>query len=310
MDLFKANFLDLRDEAATIAYNRAVHFLEAYLKEMAEQGHQEIPEGKSPDFQYVLYQAQKEYARTGDQDLGDLLVQLLIDRTEEKARNLTQIVLNESLIVAPKLTSDQLDALSLIFYLRYTKYLRMNNLSALHWVLDTYILPFASELSLKESTYQHLEFASCGTILLGNTIQDRFLEQYPGLFSQGFTEERAQGIELPKEVRSSLIGPCLHNGSLLQVVAIDDETIDRRCNEFDIAGEKAGQLKQLQKQHLMSSDKVREYLTSVRPTMENLCKVWEETPIGKMSLTSVGIAIAHANIKRKTGSNFDLSIWF
>jgi hypothetical protein len=28
-----------------------------------------------------------------------------------------------------------------------------------------------------------------------------------------------------------------------------------------------------------------------------------------MTLTSVGIAIAHANLKRETGDNFDLSIW-
>ena len=31
-----------------------------------------------PDFQYALFTVQKEYARNGDKDLGDLLVDLLV----------------------------------------------------------------------------------------------------------------------------------------------------------------------------------------------------------------------------------------
>lgn len=54
----------------------------------------------------MLFSAQKEHARIGDEDLGDLLVQLLVDRTKVRDRNLVQIALNESLEVAPKLTPD------------------------------------------------------------------------------------------------------------------------------------------------------------------------------------------------------------
>ncbi len=72
MDVYKANFLELRDEAAAIAYERAERFVESFLQKMAQEGQKEIPEGKNPDFQAAFYQAHKEYARTGDQDLGDL----------------------------------------------------------------------------------------------------------------------------------------------------------------------------------------------------------------------------------------------
>jgi hypothetical protein len=33
------------------------------------------------------------------------------------------------------------------------------------------------------------------------------------------------------------------------------------------------------------------------------------TPIPNLTLTSVGMAIAHANIKKRSGRDFDLSIW-
>jgi hypothetical protein len=117
MDVFEANFLRLRDVAAVVARERAEAFLDSYLQKMAEEGQAEIPEAENPDLQYAVFSAQKEYARTGDEDLGKLLVQLLADRTKVRDRNLTQIVLNESLSVAPKLPPDQLDALSLTFLL-------------------------------------------------------------------------------------------------------------------------------------------------------------------------------------------------
>ncbi len=78
--------------------------------------HKEYAKGlenaENPDFQRALFTVQKEYALTGDDELGDLLVDLLIDRTKQDNRSLLQIVLNESLSVVPKLTNDQLAALS------------------------------------------------------------------------------------------------------------------------------------------------------------------------------------------------------
>jgi hypothetical protein len=63
--------------------------------------------------QYAVFTAQREFARSGDDQLGDILVDILVDRTKEPDRSLLQIVLNESLNVAPKLTADQLAAFCL-----------------------------------------------------------------------------------------------------------------------------------------------------------------------------------------------------
>jgi hypothetical protein len=37
--------------------------------------------------------------------------------------------------------------------------------------------------------------------------------------------------------------------------------------------------------------------------------IWDETPMKSKTLTSVGIAIAHANIKKRTDRDLNLSIW-
>jgi hypothetical protein len=77
MDMFEANFIRLRDEAAERVWERAEFFLKSFLEEAAREGLTKIPDGRNPDFQYVLYSAQRDYARSGDEDLGELLVTAL-----------------------------------------------------------------------------------------------------------------------------------------------------------------------------------------------------------------------------------------
>lgn len=258
----------------------------------------------------MLFSSQREYARTGDKNLGELLVQLLVDRTKVRNRNLTQIVLNESLAVAPKLPSDQLDALSLTFLFKYTISRGLNSLDYLQWYLDNYILPFVPGASKKQSAYQHLEFASCGNVSVGSVeLEEAIREKYMGLFSEGFTEEELQAVELTPEARTQLVVPCLHDNSLLQVNALDDNDIDSKCEQLNIEPDKAQKLNQLQVSKAMPNDKLRDYLIGIRPQMAHLFEVWNDTPMKYMTLTSVGIAIAHANVKKQTGETFDLSIW-
>ena len=59
----------------------------------------------------------------------------------------------------------------------------------------------------------------------------------------------------------------------------------------------------------MSDVEVKEYLLNLRPDLNSLFDVWENSHVKSLTLTSVGIAIAHANIQRKIGEQFNLSIW-
>ena len=90
LDVFDANFHKLSLAAADIARSRAEHLVEEYLNRLQADAPEALSEMADPDMQYVLYTAQREYARQGDEDLGDLLVQLLVDPgTEVRARTST-----------------------------------------------------------------------------------------------------------------------------------------------------------------------------------------------------------------------------
>jgi len=309
MDVFRANFLEMRDEAAELVLQRAEILLDSFLQEAAREGLTEILEGRNPDFQYAFYSAQKEYARSGDEDLGELLVQLLIDRTKVQKRDLNQIVLNESLAVAPKLTSDQLDALSLIFFHKYFQFGGVESLADLHTRLEEFYFPFVAGASRNHSAYQHLEYVGCGGMsVLEVQSHEPFTRLYAGLFTKGFPES-SLNMSLTEEQKSCLLIPCRRDEAMLQIDAIYEESIDELCERLGIDSRSLPRLKQVQVQNIMRPEEVSDDLTTALPWMAQFFKLWDETPIKSMTLTSVGVIIAHANIKRQTGEDIDLTSW-
>lgn len=235
MDVFEANFLRLRDEAAELVRERAESLLRSFLQEAARQGLPTIPEGRNPDFQYVLFSAQRDYARSSDEDLGKLLVQLLVDRAKVQDRDLAQIVLNESLGVAPMLTPGQLDWLSLIFLLKYQSFGGVKDRTGLYAAFDTYFPPFLIGASRKESAYQHLEYAGAATHnavkLEAHVLLTR---HHPGLFRRGLTDLDLEEVGLSEEARSALIVPSQRDPLLHQVNAATPGEIDNLCQKLGL----------------------------------------------------------------------------
>ena len=86
-DLFSSNFLQLKYEAADLAQARAEEITEKFLDKLNSKSPESISQFKEPAMQDALFTTQKEFAKSGDQDLGDLLVDILIDRVQTKTRN-------------------------------------------------------------------------------------------------------------------------------------------------------------------------------------------------------------------------------
>jgi hypothetical protein len=59
----------------------------------------------------------------------------------------------------------------------------------------------------------------------------------------------------------------------------------------------------------MSHTEVKEKCTEIRSYMSGLFETWSGSLMKNFTLTSVGIAIGHASIKRLIGEFANLSIW-
>ena len=310
LDVFRANFFELAGDAKNIARQRAEEVTEAFLKQLQQQHADGLKQAEDPDFQHALFTVQKEYARCGDKDLGDLLVDLLVDRTKHESRSILQIVLNESLSVAPKLTSDQVAALSMIFLFKYTIHQGIRNHEMLWALLDQHVAPFADLVSDKVSCYQHLEYSGCGTVGLGTVdLPEVFKRQYGALFSKGFDSAQLGGKQLSIPATHPIFMTCINDNTRRQVNGINEKVIRSECERLGLSDDDRDKLVGLHNETLMSADDIKKRIIDWRPYMRRVFETWAGSSMCRFTLTSVGIAIGHANIKKNVGEFTDLAIW-
>lgn len=310
LDVFKANFYELAGVAKEIARARAEEITEAFLSKLQQENPDGFKKSDDPDFQYALFTVQKEYARNGDKELGDLLVDLLVDRSKQEQRDILQIVLNESLITAPKLTESQLAVLAVIFLFRYTQQFGVGNHQMFAEYLDKHVAPFASKLVKNIACYQHLEFSGSGASGLGKINLESILGMtYQGQFLKGFEEKEIIDRSISIGLDERFFMPCLNDPSKLQVRANSKELLDKALEEYAILAEDRAQIHALFDLGKMNDSEIKDKCIEIRPYMSNLFETWSESAMKNFTLTSVGIAIGHANIKRLVGEFANLSIW-
>ncbi|WP_099610027.1 MULTISPECIES: LPO_1073/Vpar_1526 family protein [Vibrio] len=310
IDVFKANFYELAGEAKVIAAERAEQVTEDFLNKLQKENPHGFTKSQDPDFQHALFTVQKEYARTGDEDLGDLLVDLLVDRSKQEQRDILQIVLNESLSIAPKLTKDQLSALAINFLFRYTQNYAVGNHKLLGDYFDKHVQPFSSSLPKNSASYQHLQFSGCGSVSMGSISLEQIIgETYQGLFLKGFDIQEIANREISIGQSHDFFIPCLNDREKWQVRANSKEILEKKMETLNVPQTDRPKILALFNQGKMNNQEIKSKCIEIRPYMENVFDVWADSDMQSFSLTSVGISIGHANLKRLVGEFANLSIW-
>jgi hypothetical protein len=280
------------------------------LSKLQKENPAGLDKSHDPDFQYALFTVQKEYARNGDKNLGDLLVDLLVDRSKQEQRDILQIVLNESLNTAPKLTENQLAVLAIVFLFKYTQNYGIGNHQMFGEYLDKHVAPFVTKVVKNQACYQHLEFSGCGSISLAHSALEAILGKvYQGQFLKGFDQKEVSDRGISIGLDSRFFIPCLNDPSKMQVRANSKELLDKNLETQEISPEDRVKITALFDTGKMNDAEVKQKCISIRPYMKDLFESWSGSPIQNFTLTSVGIAIGHANIKRLVGEFADLSIW-
>ncbi|KAA6340628.1 hypothetical protein EZS27_011517 [termite gut metagenome] len=170
--------------------------------------------------------------------------------------------------------------------------------------------PFTVNLSKEDSLYQHLEYTGCGSISLGESRIEQILSTtYKGLFCKGFTKEQFEKSGTLFQRFSTLIIPCLQDNSKFQLNAMNDEVLENQSKKLEIVQEELNMVKPFMNNYQMSSTEIKELIKSQGDYINNLLDIWDNSSFKNMTLTSVGIAIAIANLRRKTGITIDLGIW-
>lgn len=296
-------------EALETADARINEFRQEILKRFTEKGKANPEAFKDPDFQYLLGDAQEAVARAGDDAVRDTLVDIIAQRSLEKGRTRLAITLSEAATIAAKLTANEFATLSLSYLVRYTIHHAVTSPPALANYVEQMLLPLARDVAREQSSFWHLQAQSCANIEMGQVdLASVFRQQYGGVLGDGFTREQLES-HLPEGKKSALdpfVIPCLNDPSRLQPAAINLNVFKTKAVP---SGLNEGELTNVWGLFENTIPDISERLSRMAPGSPLLFDIWANTPLKNLTLTSVGIAIAHANARRVTGLEAPLNIW-
>lgn len=277
-----------------------------FLTELNERNPDALKNAQDPGVQAAILEAQSGYAKSGDQDLGEILVSLMVERIGSTDRNIQQLALTEAITAAQKLTGSHLRLLTVAFLMISVKYTQLPNHGALYAKIKANCEPFVEDLKFTESDVNYLEAVGCLRISSfgSRVIPDTLRKIYPGFFTKGI--DPTQNTSIKPYLGTPFVTSCLRDPGLVQINAADEDSLLKSIESLPSPEQEI--LKNLLQANLMSDDEIIKDLSLHMPSMEGFSASWNGTSIQRSMPTLTGTAIAHANLKRILGEKFDASI--
>ncbi|WP_369386218.1 LPO_1073/Vpar_1526 family protein [Streptomyces sp. CG1] len=301
MDVFKQNFAQLSQEAMKVAIWRVEEFTLEYLRVLHRRDPLAINHLQEPGVQYALLSGQSNYARSGDPYIGEVLIDLLAERTAMPQRGTVQLALEEAIMASGRISRDHIKMLSIL-----TLRDRLPKSAAIdfkiffkHFMDGAAALLDGIHFSAADSRY----LAATGCVSLGH-LEDDMLETwkqaYPLFFIKGSDNfpEKSLSLSYRRFEKYLILG---------QVREYMRHFIPDRPQGFGDRLDEIGseeEFSTLYRLHSMGVDEVHDVAVGLDSRYEDLAsKLGEAFPFG-VELTTVGIAIGISNLKATVEGDF------
>ena len=262
-----------------------------------------------PDMLRTLFAAEEGYACSGEDDLEEALIDLLVDRAGQTERDLKTHVLNQAVATLPKLTVQQRAALAIIFFTKNSRYVGPFDLVSYYDYVDNFLVPFVDLIPEKGSDFGYMQYTGVGSISLGHiTLEMAFYNSAYGFFMNGFTlEGRDASHSLPNPVAAAtwvpfladpdIFIPCIRDSEKLQINARSLSDVQELADAKNIPT-----LVTHRDTGRMQEPEIKADLITRFPSVEKLFDKWDSLGLSRFELTAVGIAIGHACQRKVVGS--------
>lgn len=185
MTVFENNFAKLGEQVEVLVMERAERLINAYLEKIRTENPEALANTIDPDIRAGIYEAQKDFARSGKEDVEKLLVDLLVERTVSVDSDFKNIILNEALLVASKLSKTQIDILTVSYIGNYISFNTITDPFQYSLLISPYQYLFDSNIDT-HSDYRFLSYLGCIDISIGSIDFTRMIS---GKNIAGFTTE-------------------------------------------------------------------------------------------------------------------------
>lgn len=275
MATFKKSMPSLKESAQYELNKSAKDVSDGFIDKTTEQEEKIIKKifGRlsEPNMQIAIFEAQKGYAKYGNKEKLDRLIELLIEKGKQTPGSLKDILLDDAIEKLSKMTSNQLNILS--YLLAITINDPSNTLEDFHQNYVNALLQFYSSIDNKrlDNDIQYLMQLGCIRQISFAQNENKIIKQiknsYTGLFAAGFTKQEFES-EYSGPINTIII-PCISNNSLWQISALNNNILEQICNNMNITQSQKEVLEKYSNK-ILSNEKIEEILTQMEPNMKDL----------------------------------------
>lgn len=294
------------------------------MAEITEQVYSIYPEVKvlldEPYLYSQLRKIQMEYAKSGDENLRDLLVRFFYQLASQPAKTKEQVFYEEAIAVSPKITESQFSILIFALLQRlpafdegmefddFVKYLK-DKICLVSDQIDLSAPPFLS-FSIDLG---HLEQLGCvrriqhpggSTIPYALFLVSSDSSYLSRLFSKGVTKQELKANFGNLDRYENLLCKCFHDESKLQLKTFSVNTFKERFLTDSVTAEDFKQLNQFFHRFQMDETQISNLLNEKMPCMQ------KANQIGGMlmsyELTYLGILIAKSKYNLSQKEDIDI----
>lgn len=300
-------------EAEAKLEERLTDFRKAVLAEFAKPENEAATEAfKDPDFQFVLDDAQRVFARDGSGDLRDDLVRLLVQRSQLDGKDRLAKILNYSIELAGSFSKHEYAALAMNF-LFTTVVFQTQDQNMLLDQLNAYVRPFYNDLSEITTVYEYIEAQRCGNInyVVTRNVVEGLHKKYAALFSDGFDRKTLEGIQPGCDmiIYDNLLVSTGSQARPYRFAYSDPSELADELRKRGMPEQFVGNATGLHETSNPNQETFKQILLDNIEGFQRFLHVWDTTALSKMTLTAVGKTIAHSSLTSRSSFSAPLSIW-
>lgn len=296
--------------------SRRDEFIEKTIERIIDQKQGNQNAFVDPDVHLAWRTAAISYARSGDKDLRDILIDMIAHRSKLEGRNRLALTINRAVEIAGSLTATDFSLLTLVFNLRYTIYTEITGRDSYKKYLASHAQPFLITQNEANSSCEFLEAMQCASIQMGAwNFQHVLHSTYGGFLSKGFTLEQLMS-HVPEDKRNienfdAVVSPAQDDPNKLTINAPNRmAAVGLLKRAAKLTESEAENVAAMFESTYMSIEEAKMLFAAEVPFFGTLCDLWNGSTIQNLHLTPIGKAIAHVNATRIIpGFMADLSIW-
>ena len=269
---------------------------------------------RDPDFLAATLDAQKAFARSGDEGLREVLTDLVAQRSKFSERSRLSLTLNDAIAKVGSIPESDLNMISMIFAFQNVQNNGLATMQQLAAFLSSICLPLLEDISSSESAANYLAAHGCiipqSDIIVQLSAFEILKKRYGHIITKGVTEAQLRNKfdDYDRLLSRGLIVDSPY-GNSHKVFAFSGPSLETILAEIGVFGHYSARYSELTENSQPSESEFQKVMSAHLPRISEIMTTYDQTTIRNSRLTSIGIALAHANLAKGPLRDIDLSVW-